>query len=193
MPQKEHVSCAWHSWMLFCWRTGGRNLPEIIRLRWGTLLRSSLLVQNLQARRERRPGLHQAQEERHPWLRNIPALRLWGWSVLQNAKRRRRQVITESAHLPETLNEHLRNFLSRAQKQTWAVEGNRTWNGILCFSTGFLHFLVSTLQSRYNCFSTELKYCSKLLYYTVNNIRQLALNSDIFVNPVLKEGASVFY
>lgn len=64
------------------------------------------------------------------------------------------------------------------QRRRRAIEGKQEWDTLF-----FLHFLVSALQSRLNCSSTELKSCSKLLYYTVNNIRQLALNSDIFVNP----------
>lgn len=178
--------------MLWCfWRSGGRELSEIIRLCRGTLLRSSLLVQNLQACPKRRPGLHQAQEERHSWLGDIPALWLRGRPVLQNAARRWWQGFTESAHVPETLNEHSRNFLSPAPRE---VDQKSREAGL---GMGYSVFqLVSSIFSCQRCrvdiivSQRNLNNCSKLLYYTVNNIRQLALK--YFCQPCLKEDASVF-
>lgn len=134
----------------------------------GTLLCPSLLVQNLQACLKRRPGLHQAQEEGHPWLGDIPALRLCRRSVLQNTKRWQ-QVITESAHLPETMNEYSRNFLSQSSQRSdlmrdddARLRGSR--NGILCFSYIFLHQLcrVYKIVSQRNL-NLAVNYCIIIL------------------------------
>lgn len=92
--------------LTYLFRSGRKTLPEVFRLRRGTLLCASFLVQDLQASVERRSGLHQAQKERHPRFGDIPAVWLWRWFVLQNTERgAQQQGNSKSAHLPKTLNQ----------------------------------------------------------------------------------------
>lgn len=98
----SHPSCFYIVWRCtVCWfttnchffsasstRARGRRLSALIWLFGGLLLRPPLLDQNLQAGAEAGRGVHQAEEERRSWLRDLPALRLCQGPFLQGVERR---------------------------------------------------------------------------------------------------------
>lgn len=166
-----------------CSRSRRRELPEIFRLRGGSVLCTPLLVQDLQAGAERGPGVHEAQAERHSRSGDLPALWLWRRSELQDAERRSQQGLTKPPHMPETLRCSAQGFffftifffllnVSRKQDQSWKnIEKHHwwkwIWNGIsdiyiYIYCSYFFPspvvcvcVCVSISQSGYKCFSME--------------------------------------
>lgn len=93
----------YHYFLTSSTRARGRRLSALIWLFGGLLLCPPLLDQNLQAGAEAGWGVHQAEEERLPRLRNLPALRLRQRPFLQGVERRNLLDQVQAAHVSEDL------------------------------------------------------------------------------------------